>query len=131
MDQEDYLEHHGVKGMKWGVRKQGTQKSSFRKRVSKITKSLRKNTKKERLKKMSTMTTKELNDASARMEAEKRYLKNLDPTYTEYIKKGAAVVGGILLGVGTSLAKDYVKGYTQKGLDAIGLPNPNPKKKKN
>lgn len=86
-DLDAYLEHYGVKGMKWGVRR--TQKQLARARASQRT-SYKKGPKE--------LSTDELKRRVARMETEKRYI-DLNPTTasaargSQFAKKFVDAVG--------------------------------------
>lgn len=98
-NEEDYLVHYGVLGMKWGVRKSRSNSSSGSKRkkltkkvtskvskiysnskkkrkAKKLEKAREKKFKKEKKKRISQLTDAELNKRIARLELEKKY-KNL------------------------------------------------------
>lgn len=123
MPEDDVLIHYGVKGQKWGVRKK--KPVTIKQRARKIVKKYKQGTKKERLKKMASMSTKELNEASNRIDAERRYMNATKPVYA---KAGAAIVGGILAVSAKEVAKDYIKAYAKAGLKAAGILKPNSKK---
>lgn len=75
------LYHHGVKGMKWGVRKSRPSSSSSRstwKRKRKTQARAKVQKPKAKRKKVSQMTEAELNERIKRLELEKKY-KDLDP----------------------------------------------------
>lgn len=83
----NYLQHYGVKGMKWGVRK--ARRSADSAEVKQI-----------RKKKVSQMSNAELRKANERIRLEQEY-KRLNPNA---IKKGMAVAAGIAGAMGTVVA---------------------------
>lgn len=116
---ENVLKHHGVKGMKWGVRKdiansaaEATRQSSSA--ASRISNATKKN------KKVAEMSDEELRKAINRMDLEKRY-SDLNPSAKS---RGAAKVADILavtgsvVTIGASVASilqsyhNYKKGTT-------------------
>ena len=94
----DYMYHHGVKGMKWGVRKQ-VAKAKERKAAKEASYSEEykrfKTLKKKGYKNLSNQELKELNE---RMRLESEY-KRLNPSK---IKKGQKVVNATLAVAGTA-----------------------------
>jgi hypothetical protein len=85
-----FIEHHGVKGMHWGVRRKGQQKTSsdFKK-----TEPLRK-------KPVSALTNKQLKAVNERMNLETNY-KKLNPSTARKGKMAAAeIIGTVGLAVG-------------------------------
>ena len=108
---ESYLEHHGVKGMKWGVRKsrKGSPKSSSKKR------------KKEDISKLSD---EELQKRTKRLQLENNYM-NAETQYKKLsdkrLHKGRTILIGILATAGTQVATQYVSnklGSSVKSLDS-------------
>ena len=65
------LAHHGIKGMKWGVRRTEKQLAKIRKRAEK--EGWSEEATKARSKSAKSMTTSELKEAIARLDMEKRY----------------------------------------------------------
>jgi hypothetical protein len=64
----DHLEHYGVKGMRWGVRRKNKISSSERKRVDKIEKKFKE-------KGLHSLTNKEIGDYTKRLEMENKVKK--------------------------------------------------------
>lgn len=98
---ESYLMHHGVKGQRWGVRKEQRAVSKSRRKA---------------LKRVKTMSTKELNDRISRLEKEKR-LREL--TESE-VSKGRAFIKNLLAESGRQIAKDALVGIGKYALSSIG-----------
>lgn len=129
MTSEEYIEHYGVKGMKWGVRKPrnekerkktfGKEKSEDRARADEI-----------RKKPIKTLSNKELADFNQRMNLEMQFSR-VNPGR---VKRGEAKAKTIIGLVGTAgtlyaLRNDpVVKVAVNHGRKALGLP-PLPDKK--
>lgn len=95
---ENELYHHGIKGMKWGVRKRRTTSSSSHKRNP--TKGWSKDAKAAysmKKKGIKGMSNAELKRANERQRLENEY-RNLNPSK---IKRGLAVAGAIAGTLGT------------------------------
>lgn len=106
--ESDYLAHHGVKGMKWGIRKV-RERSAQRKAAKESTYSEEyKNTKALRKKKVSQMSDDELRQAINRMNLERQY-KSLK---SSNINAGQKFVQEVL----RDSAKEVAKEYTKKGI---------------
>lgn len=76
-----FLEHHGVKGMKWGVRRTPEQlgyRKKTKRKTSSIISQLRKNAKKKAAK---SQKTKEEKKEESREEIRAKLLKSTDPKY--------------------------------------------------
>lgn len=88
---EDVLEHHGVKGMKWGIRNKSSHTSSDAKRTQAILDKSKSNTTK-----VKSLTNHELTQFNKRMEMERKF-HQLKPEDRK-IKKGHAFVKGAIVG---------------------------------
>lgn len=103
IDQNDfvtkYVEHHGIKGQRWGVRNRNKPPKFG---ASKDAKRSIQSIKKAKRSSVNSLTTKELKDLTQRMELERKYRTGLPPSA---VKKGKNHVKGILgtLGI-TSVA---------------------------
>lgn len=135
----DYLEHSGVPGMKWGVRryqnKDGTLTAAGRKRAAKLaakynkligkkdsiennTANSKTSTKKKSIK---DMTDEELRAAISRKQLEDNYKE----AYPQQVKKGNSFVkkvGGILINdmvvpAATDIGKQVLRSYMAKGVN--------------
>lgn len=130
----DELMHHGVKGMKWGVRKSRSSKSSGRNKLSKkIKKSIdtrKKKKAKERAeeearakakaaqkKSVKDMSDAELRERIARLELEKRY-RDLSVSQ-QTTGKGSKFVKNVLERSGEELATQVTKYYGAKMINAM------------
>lgn len=113
----DELHHHGIKGMKWGVRRNLHPSSGGR------LSSLKKSRPKEDIhedyanrhskKSVKSMSDKELRERINRLQMEQQY-KQLT---SAQVKVGKSVVGGILTNAAKETAKNYVFKYMTKGID--------------
>lgn len=91
--------HHGIKGMKWGVRRTPAQLGY-----------------KPAKKKISEMSDNELQQRINRMQKERQYKDMVKPNY---VKAGERLVKGILIASGTEIVKEYVKNNMRSGLEAL------------
>lgn len=85
----DFLEHYGVLGMRWGVRKDRALASSEHKEAQRL-----------KSKPLESLTNQELKSLNERMNLEANY-KRLNPST---IKRGKAIVLGIIGGLGTAVS---------------------------
>jgi hypothetical protein len=110
---EEILEHFGVKGMRWGVRKShdgghGSGASDDHTNAA----NARAKAKKGGVK---SLSNKELQDMITRMNLEQQYVRLAPPSKGAIIlKKGGQVVGEILLGVGKSQATKVLNDQATK-----------------
>lgn len=107
----DYLEHHGVKGMKWGVRKAKRSVSKLnKKRTSKYSDDYNA-TRKFRRKSSKQLSNSELKALNRRMELEQNYNRlstssvNRGMSVAKKVLSTAGVVGGLY----AITKSDYVK----------------------
>ena len=103
MSNEALLQHHGILGMKWGVRRTPEQLARA---------SGKKNRSDDEVKKMSDS---ELHSKINRLQMEKQY-KQL--TSSE-ISAGRKFVQDVLTNVAKQTATTYVSKYMTKGIDAV------------
>ena len=94
------LSHYGVKGMKWGVRK--NKPSTSRKAKSREAK---------------TLSNEELQKRIKRIELESRYVALTSKPTT--IDKGKKVAGNIIGNIGKQLASDALKKGTRTGTKLV------------
>lgn len=92
---KDYLEHYGVKGMKWGIRKD--RKSRSRSAESAEVQRLRG-------KKAFELSDDDLRKVSSRIELEKRYTSSVTPTSKKIINEAVKKSSKTLLAAGLTWA---------------------------
>ena len=113
------LQHHGIKGQKWGVRrfqnKDGSLTSAGRKRQKQNNDGPvhEDHSKSHDNKSVKSMSDKELRDRINRLNMERQYAQL---TATEK-SMGRKIVTEVLLNVGKELAKEYLKNYAKKGIE--------------
>lgn len=115
---ENYLYHHGVKGMKWGVRKDRvrTGKSSSRKSARSEERSIKKD-RKQASKNRKKLSDAELNQRINRLEKERKLKtltdQELKPGRTatkKFLKEqGSRIAGTVIGGAAAGAAAYYVK----------------------
>lgn len=140
------LYHHGIKGMRWGIRrfqnKDGSLTPAGQKRREKLENELaqlggKKKTAKTgvsndapRVKTVSEMTNKELQDYTTRMQLEKNYYdakRNLAISNPRQVSKGEKFVNSLLNDVIAPAAKNAGRSYLEKFMkDKLGLNQEDP-----
>lgn len=110
---QDFLDHHGVKGMHWGIRNARSRITIARRNKTKSSSDFRK-TKPHRGKPVHTLTNKQLKAVNERMNLEQNYSR-MNPSK---IRKGSLAVKG-LLGVATTATTIYTMYNSPAGKAAI------------
>ena len=114
------LQHHGIKGQKWGVRrfqnKDGSLTAAGKSRKRNDDTPVHEDHKKAHDKtSVKQMSDKELRDRINRLNMERQYSQL---TANEK-SAGQKFVTGIVVAVGTQLATEYGKKYAKAGIDAL------------
>ena len=96
----DELYHHGVKGMKWGVRKEvvSTIGKTSRKTADKFGNNFKLRTSRKALAKAKTMSDEELKKVASRLELENRYVN------ARTVQAGKSKIDSLLSTIGTMSA---------------------------
>ena len=101
----DEMYHHGIKGMKWGIRRTPAQLGH---RPAKPTTSQRKS-------EMKKMSDTELRNRINRIQMEKQYMQLTAPE----VNAGKKFVKDVLVNAAKQTATSYVSKYMNKGLEAV------------
>lgn len=122
----NYLQHHGVKGMRWGVRKDKTQSTKTRGStvVQKLFGKKSKTSNKTDDSTPKKKTIKDLSDAElrervARLELEKRYKDLAKQTNPPKSSKGHAFVSSVLEQSGKNIATQLTTYVMGRGVNKI------------
>lgn len=132
---DEVLEHFGVKGMQWGVRRNrdsGGSGPRFGKKKAPATKEASQATKlQDRARKhgIHTLSNRELEQLTKRMNLEQQYTRltgeSPSPRGQQIAKKfmsgGGKFVGQVLMGVGQQQAKDVLNQHASKQLINMGI----------
>lgn len=140
MNNTDYLQHYGILGMRWGIRryqnKDGSLTPAGKKRLSKLDAEretlLGKNKKSESTEKpksVKEMTTDELQSLITRRRMEKEYLtldndvSNLTPVHTPAIKRFLSTLGGkVIAPAAMDAGKKFLTDFLNKeGSKLLGM----------
>jgi hypothetical protein len=105
----DYISHYGIKGMKWGVRKDRTKRRE-KKRANYAEDYVQ--TRKLKSKGYKNLSNRELKDLTRRLNLEKQYRELIVSDYS----KGMEFVKGVLA-AGTTIASIYALSTTPLGRD--------------
>lgn len=134
-----YLMHHGVKGMKWGVRRyqnaDGSLTPAGQRRQARLDRKEAARSRKLDSKNRRLLSDAELDRKISRIKKEKE-LRNLTK---EEVSPGKQIVKGILIGAGTAAATSVLTGAIKYGIkaamdrkfdikDAVDIIVPRPKK---
>jgi hypothetical protein len=113
---EDFINHYGILGMKWGRRKSRSSKSKKinNKRVKNISAD-KAEANKIASKKIYELSNEELKKINTRLQLEKQY-KELNP---KKVAKGKKFIKGMLEAQGKQLLGQALTKYASKGLDKI------------
>lgn len=120
----EYLEHYGIRGMKWGQRR---SKEEIRRAKSlpdaeehTRARTLHKTARQGGLRKL---TNKDIEDLNKRLNLEQNYsnLTQKSGTQNSVVKKGSAWVGGKILKVGDMATDEITRAHTRVYLHQRGL----------
>lgn len=102
MSNEALLQHHGILGMKWGVRRTPEQLARARKSSNEP-----KDEKDSEKKKIKDMTDDELKFRISRLELEKRYKDLSKPEEAKKVDRGKAFIMNVLEKSGSNIATQF------------------------
>ena len=134
-DTDDFLEHYGIPGMRWGVRKSTSSGSSGTAKKRRSSDQVKKDDRKAAMTKRRTLSDKELDSRISRLEKERK-LKSLTE---DDISPGKTAVKNLIKNAGTKTASAVAAGamlYAVKAAvtksfniqDAVGYITPKPKR---
>lgn len=101
-DEESELEQHGVKGMKWGVRRSEAQLAAARRGSAKT--------------EVSSLSDSELRTKINRIQMERQYVDLVAP---KHVSAGKKMVKEVLANSVKSTAQTYTTKYMTKGVDYL------------
>lgn len=104
----DSLEHHGVKGQRWGVRRYQPYPKGSKKKGKVIGKAAKKES---RLEKVRSMSDGDLSSAIDRLQKEKKYLE----LSGESVSQGKSFAQNLLIGVATTAVSTFATTMAVKG----------------
>lgn len=112
---EEILEHYGVLGMKWGVRRSRAERraAAKRRKSSSTDKKKKKEKKKKPVRKLSDMSNREIAARNKRMNLEKEYKK----LSAGQKSKGRKIVENLLTDVAQDSAKVYLKKFAEQEIN--------------
>lgn len=124
----EILAHHGILGMKWGIRryqnKDGSLTAAGKKRLIGDKEAPKKTPNPHGKKSIFDMTDDELNQEINRLGLEKRYRDFMKELYPQPKKEryfnGRKVVGEIMSGGLTAVGKNVVENATGQGINKLG-----------
>lgn len=111
----DELYHHGIKGMKWGIRRSRAQlgySSSPRKTKKQAQKV---SSKQQRRNEMKNMSDAELRSRINRIQMEKQYMQLTEPQ----LSPGKKFVKDVLTNAAKQTVTNYTAKYMTKGMEAL------------
>ena len=126
----DHLEHHGVKGMKWGVRKQ--RPSSGARRTSRASEPRTRKVQKTRSPsykkpaKTDLLSNDELRKSNERLRLEKEYNTLISEVKRQNRSKGQKFLQDTVMKVGQDILKDVVKSQVKDAIKKQKKPSGKP-----
>lgn len=105
MEYNNYLTHHGVKGMKWGVRRNRRKSANVHEDYSRA----------HSKKRVEEMSDKELRERNNRLQMERQY----NELNKKKVSKGRKWATGVVVAAATTVATGYATTYMKKGMDYV------------